>query len=281
MQTTNQEKRQSMNKTWKPTERTLKALWAKMRMTYPSSWSQMNGADCTVNGQITPEAANWLQEISVLTAEQMRDGMKKLSRLKTNGFAPNVIEFVQHCKNITRDETIDEIWDFINRSDNSDFWWQTDLAYTVFKNLRYNKALNERPADIQKRIERIFDTLDQSEIEPAPPKPQALEHKSQSKAEFLHQAFQGSIYHCLRVEAPEMLMQPLDPDGRLVDPKMKVPDEIKNSWGRQNREAVNLFKPTKTRQLMQSWAEKIGDIADVESFKPNMLEFLRGEGFAI
>ena len=210
-----------------------------MRMNYPTNWAQINGSDCYSDGELTPIAKNWLHEISCLTKEQLSTGMTKLSRLKTNGFAPNVMQFVQHCRDVIKHDVMDDIWCFIRRSQNDDYWWQTEIGYNVFKKLQYNPALNEPTYKVQEKIESIYDSMDFSNLEPIPEKPIAIPEKPRSKEEFLHRLFQSKIYKAIEDNKPELIIQPLDPDGRTLN-GLPVPDEIKATWGRQDKTTVNL-----------------------------------------
>lgn len=139
-----------------------------MRLSYPTSWTSTNGNDCLIDGELTAQGKNWFNEIQVLTANQMRIGMKRLIDLKTNGFAPSAIQFVAHCRDIEMGECTDEIWDMIRREPDSNLWWKSNVAYTVYQRLYYNPSANQMAGKVQEQMERIYKSIDHNNLMPVP-----------------------------------------------------------------------------------------------------------------
>lgn len=224
-------------------------LWLKMTSNYPRLWTERNGEDfADENGKATSFARSWLQSLSELTSEEVREGFENL-KYGYETFPPTPMEFVRHCKKWGAERVVDEIFDYINRSADDDFWWESASAFNVFKRLHYNQAQNETYAQIKQRILNLYNRLDLSDLDEVPPtKPVALPVKKPTKVEKSKSNFQGKMFFAIMRSRPDLLG---------VEPCAKT---------------KALFTHHKSMELMQRWYEQK---------KPDMVQFLRDEGIEV
>lgn len=122
---------------------------------------------------LTPLAKEWALELAGLTGNDIAAGLKNLSKRVNNAFPPNALEFKSICQSGSVDEVIQEIMRFINRSQDSQIWWDTKIAYTVFQRLNYIQGDNETRNSLVMRIRAIYKVVDKNNLMELPEQPTA------------------------------------------------------------------------------------------------------------
>lgn len=214
-----------------------------MKIKYPNLWVERNTSNwCDDNGEITPIARNWIDECTKLTSEQIRSGIAHLSSRENAQWPPTAVEFASHCRKMGAEVCADEIFDYLDQPQGSDWWWTSQVAFNVYKRLNYNPANNEKPAQILERIKAIYNRLDMDNLDDLPKKPIMMPVKEPTKIDKDRGKFQGKMFFTIMRARPDLL-------GIEQDPKAK-----------------ELFTPHKSKELMIDWYKQ---------GQPDMADFLR------
>ena len=220
-----------------------------MKIKYPNLWVERNGSSyCNDDGEITPIAYNWIDECTKLTSDQIKSGIKNLASRKNAAFPPSAIEFISHCRKMGAEDCADEIFDYLNQPSESDWWWQSQVAFNVFKRLGYNPANNESKPKILDRIISIYGRMDMNNLDDLPIKPVMIPVEAPKKIDRDRGKFQAKMFGVIMRARPDLL------------------------GVKQDKKTTDLFTPHKSRELMLKW---YGD--DM----PDMADFLRVEGIAV
>lgn len=231
-------------------------------MKYPNLWTEKHGSSLyDSNGELTPIAKNWAGEIQRLTPEQVKIGIRDLSYRDNAQYPPTAIEFASHCRKVGLQECIDQIFDYLNQSSDSNWWWTSEVAFNVYKKLNYNTATNESSVAVAKRIESIYKTLDMFNLVPIPSRSIPLPIQEPTKVERSKQKFQAKMWGVIMRFRPDLLGE--------VDRTREV-----NGYPavKQDFKTACLFKPERSKELMAKWYQQK---------QPDMLAFLRSEGIAV
>jgi|GEM_PF-5236409 hypothetical protein len=259
-----------------------------MSIKYPNNvWQTRNGENYVdENGEITETANNWLTELNKLSAEQIRHGINNLDSLGNPAFPPTAIEFVAHCKKKGAEECAEEIFEYLQKSGDSDWWWRTETAFTVFTKLNYNPANNKQAHQTLDEIKKIYGRLDMDNLKPIPKQAAYIPYKPPSKVERDRGKFQSLIAITLMRLRPDLfLSEPTKDDypkttrefmqkfyetGR---PSEQLVDFVCEQKGMQpDAETVQMFMPHNSNKLMVDWYKQ---------GQPNMTDFLRTNGIAV
>lgn len=232
-----------------------------MSSIYPTNFSSLNGENCfDQNGELTPVGQVWLHEVEKLTVEQITIGVDNLRFKKNPEFAPSAVEFSAFCLRMSINECADEILKYIERAPSSKFWWKTEAAFNVYKQIGAYDANNRTEENLLQRIEQVYKSLDLDNLDPIPQRPEILPVKEPSKVDRERGKFQAKMFTCIMNFRPDLMGVVKHKDDG------SMPEVV------QDKSTVELLQPHKSNELMHKWYSQD---------QPNMVNFLRGEGFAI
>lgn len=252
-----------------------------MSLKFPNNmWAERNGQNyVNADGEITETANNWLVELSKLSREQIKVGMRDLAYLKNPAFPPTAIEFVKHSLDMGAEDCANEILECINRKSDSDWWWQTIEAFNVYLKLNYNPANNKTKAQILEEIKVNYRRLDMSNLKPIPKKAAVIPYSPPSKIERNRGKFQSLMFHCINKIRPDLflsaptnktkytskqIIQMFMESGR---PQEDFCDFVAEARGmKKDQKVLDLFTPHRSNELMIKW---------YKSDQPDMVNFLR------
>lgn len=137
-------------------------------MKFPFSWAdRMGSSSYDKNGNLTAQAQSWATELSGITPEMVKIGLRDLSHLPNPDFPPSAMKFVKHCRERYKFPVVSEILERIRNSKKS--WnWSGLVAWNVFYNLHYNSMGNETQDQLRSRIEKVYDSLSWHDLKPIP-----------------------------------------------------------------------------------------------------------------
>ena len=149
-----------------------------MKAKFPHLWVERMGSSCyDENGNFTSIALNWAHELSLLTPEMVKIGLRDLSHLPNPTFPPSAIEFIAHCRNRGFFDVQDEVLRYINRNDKSGFVWSGLVPWNVYFNLHHNPNGKETHEQLRSRIEKVYKSLSWHDLKPLPIKREWLPEK--------------------------------------------------------------------------------------------------------
>jgi hypothetical protein len=122
---------------------------------------------------LTDKAMEWAKQLYGFPMSDIENGFNNLKTRSNNAFPPTALEFRGLCKLGIIESAIDEIFEFINRPQDSEMWWQSKLAYNIYKKLNYRQGNNETQESLTRRIRAIAKSLQGKNLLEVPEAPAA------------------------------------------------------------------------------------------------------------